>query len=238
MTPSEEDIALLADKIEERLAFVAYERLPGLLVEAVKLAAVTAATSGSGPVAAVVARGGRGARAARSGLRALRVAKAKVATSLVAKSVTQAGQVVAQTRSTRAVEQAIRRVLPSDRIRAIADRTAVLVIPMMSNASEAGKDRELRRALAQALSEAGVANAIAKELPEWVTKKLGKAVPQRVRDALDKALRQESRLPASAPSRPVQSLKCLLSRIRRRWVGTLGRTAAHSFPARERSADR
>ncbi|MCY3862399.1 MAG: hypothetical protein OXG67_10605 [bacterium] len=190
-TPSEEDIRLLADKIEEKLTFVVYERLPGLLVEAVKLAAVTAATSGSGPVAAIAARGGRGAKAARAGLKALKVAKAKVATNLVAKRVTQAGQSVAQTRSTRAAEQAIRRVLPPDRIRAIADRTAVLVMPMMANASEAGKDREFRRALAQALSEAGVANAIAKELTERFTKRLGKAVPQRVRDALEKALRQE-----------------------------------------------
>lgn len=51
-TPSKEDIRLLAGKIEERLTFVAYERLPGLLVEAMKLAAVTAATSGAGPVTA------------------------------------------------------------------------------------------------------------------------------------------------------------------------------------------
>jgi len=190
-TPSEEDIRLLADKIEERLTAVAYERLPGLLVEAAKLAAVTAATSGSGSVAAIAARGGRGAKAARSGIRALKVAKARVATSLVAKSVSQAGHAVAQTRSTWAAEQAVRRVLPPDRIRAIADRTAVMVMPLMSNASEAGKDREFRQALAQTLSEAGVANAIAKELPGRVTKKLGKAVPQRVRDALEKALRQE-----------------------------------------------
>lgn len=191
MAESEEDVQVLADRINRTLTSVAYEKLPVLLVEAAKLAAVTAATSGSGPVATIAARCGRGAKVARSGLRALKVARARVATSLVAKSVTQAGQAVAQTRSTRAAKQAIRRVLPPDRIRTIADRTAVLVMPMMSNASEAGKDREFGRALAQALSEAGVANAIAKELPGRVTKKLGKAVPQRVRDALEKALRQE-----------------------------------------------
>ena len=190
-TPSGEDIALLADRIEERLTYVAYEKLPGLLVEAAKLAAVTAATSGAGQMTAIAARSGKGARAASAGVRALRVVKAKVATSLVAKSVTQAGQAVAQTRSTRAAEQAIRRVLPPDRIRAIANRTAVLVMSMMSNTSETGGDQEFRRTLAQALSEAGVANAIAKELPEQLTKKLGKAVPQRVSNALEQALRQK-----------------------------------------------
>lgn len=148
MAESEEALQVLADRINRTLTFVAYEKLPVLLMEAAKLAAVAAATSGSGPVAAVAARGGRGAKAAKAGLRALKVAKAKVATSLAAKRVTQAGQAVAQTRSTRAAEQAIRRVLPPDRIRAIADRTAVLVMPFMSNASEAGKDREFGRALA------------------------------------------------------------------------------------------
>ena len=206
-TPSEEDIALLADRIDERLTYVAYEKLPGLLVEAAKLAAVTAATSGAGQATAIAARSGKGAKAVSAVIKALNVAKAKVATSLVAKSVTQAGQTVALTRSTRAVQRVVKQVLPPDRINAIANRAAVLAMPWLAKASEEGRDRDFSRALAQALSDAGVANALARELPDRVKRRLGTAMPQAVKNALDKALTEGwgSLLPNSTNGRNTDS---------------------------------